>query len=210
LAPSVHNQVLAKVRKKRPGSLFFPGDFIQEGSDTAVRKALSRLAKDGVLNRLAHGIYFYPKFDKELGILYPSAEEVAHAIAKKEHIRIVPTGSYALHRLGLSTQVPTRIVYLTDGEAKSLKLGRTSIVFKPAVPKKLSAKGKLSSLAIQALGELKKEKITPQVLNKIQEVLKNEDPATLRSDALSAPAWIGRILLSLIDKSRTHDSVVKS
>jgi hypothetical protein len=147
---------------------------------------------------LAHGIYLYPKRDKELGILYPPGEAIAEAIAKREGIRIVPTGVYALNRLGLSTQVPTRMVYLTDGEDKKVRVGKTSIVFKPAVPKKLAAKGKISGLAIQALSELKKENVTPPVLERLRLALQSESPDLVRADAQSAPAWIARLLLSLI------------
>ena len=210
MTDSIHNHIVTKIRKRGRGTLFFSNDFLYEGTEAAVRKALSRLAKNGVLIRLAPGIYLYPKVDKELGILFPSAEEIAQGIAKKEHIRIIPTGSYALQKLGLSTQVPTRIIYLTDGEAKNLKVGKTNIVFKPAVPKKLSAKGKLSGLVIQALGELKKEKITPKILDKLQKILQAENPEILHSDAQRAPAWIGRILLSLTEKNKAYDPMAKS
>ncbi|RPD47264.1 DUF6088 family protein [Paracnuella aquatica] len=199
---STHNQIVAEIKGSRRGKLVFPGDFQSAGSETAIRKTLSRLAQEGVLIRLAHGIYLYPKVDRELGILYPSAEEIAQAVAKRERVRIMPAGAYALHRLGLTTQVPTRIVYLTDGEAKNLKVGKFRIVFKPAVPKKLSAKGKLSGLVIQALQELKKEKVTSQVLRRLQEVLSGEDPEVIRSDAQLAPAWIAKILLSSIDAKK--------
>lgn len=202
MTDSIHNQIIAKIRKSKRGKLIFPNDFQEFGSESAPRKSLSRLAQEGVLIRLAHGIYLYPKLDRELGILYPSAEEIAETIAKREKIRIVPTGTIALNRLGLSTQIPTRVVYLTDGEAKNLTVGKTNILFKPAVPKKLSAKGKLSGLVIQALTELKKEKITPQVHQRIEEVLSGENPDIIRLDAKLAPAWIAKILLSVIDKKK--------
>lgn len=199
--------MLTKIKEARRGSLIFPADFICVGSEAAVRKALSRLAQEGVLVRLAHGIYLYPKLDKELGVLYPPAEEIAQAIAKREGVRIVPTGVYALNRLGLSTQVPTRIVYLTDGEDKRVKVGKTSIVFKPTVPKKLSAKGKLSGLAIQALAELKKDKVTPSVLERLREVLQSENPDLIRADAQAAPAWIARLLISLTSNIAKDDTM---
>ena len=156
-----------------------------------------------MLLRLAHGIYLYPKIDNELGVLYPSIEEVAEAIAKKERIRILPTGSYAMNKLGLSTQVPTKVIYLTDGKARKLAIGKNIITFKPVVPRKLAAKGKFSSLVIQALQELGSQNVTQDVLNRVQKVLQQEDPAILHRDAKLAPAWIARILYETTPKIET-------
>ncbi|MCD8500524.1 MAG: type IV toxin-antitoxin system AbiEi family antitoxin domain-containing protein, partial [Bacillaceae bacterium] len=103
------------------------------GTSIAVRHALSRLCKSGLILRLAEGIYLYPKIDKELGlgVLYPSIDTIAKAIAKKDKARIVPTGVYALNRLGLSTQVPANAVYLTDGSPRRIKVGKgKGILFK--------------------------------------------------------------------------------
>jgi hypothetical protein len=86
-----HNQILAKIKAGKPGRIIFPSDFLQTGPETAVWKTLSRLTQEGVLIRLANGIYLYPKMDKELGVLFPSIEEIAVAIAKKERIRLMPT-----------------------------------------------------------------------------------------------------------------------
>src|SRR5690606_37973264 len=116
--------------------------------------------------RLGAGIYLWPKVDKELGMLYPSMETVAMELAKKEKLKLLPTGSYSLNKLGLSTQIPTNIVYLTDGEGRQLKVGKNTITFKPTTPKKLAAKGKYSSLVIQALSELGKNNIDNKILNR--------------------------------------------
>lgn len=194
---SIHNQLVNRIKSFRRGNLLFTTSFLDIASEGAIRVSLSRLTKDGFLVRIANGIYLFPKVDDELGILYPSIEEVAEAIARKEKIRILPTGIHALNKLGLSTQVPTKVTYLTDGKSRNIKMGKHTLVFKRVVPKKLQAKGKISRLVIQALQELKKEEITPYILKRIEEVLKNEDPSVIRSDAKLAPAWIARILYNL-------------
>jgi len=100
------------------GSLFFPDNFSSFGSSDAVRKALERLEDKKVIFRIAQGIYTRPKKSKLIGEVMPSAEEVAEAIIKRDRVRTVPTGSYALNALGLSTQIPMRIVLLTDGSPR--------------------------------------------------------------------------------------------
>ena len=111
---SVHQQVLEKIDEFERGSIFFPEDFVSIGNSESVRQALSRICKDGTILRLSKGIYLYPVIDGELGVFYPSVERIAKAISKRDKSRIVPTGAFALNRLGLSTQVPMNVIFFTD------------------------------------------------------------------------------------------------
>ena len=115
---SIEKKIEKSIKSKPKGSLVMPGDYLSYGSSDAVRKALDRLQDRKVLVRVAQGIYVRPKISKLIGLLIPTAEEVAEAIAKRDRIRTVPTGSFALNALGLSTQVPMNIVLLTDGSAR--------------------------------------------------------------------------------------------
>jgi hypothetical protein len=165
------------------------------GSPDSIKKALYRLTNEkGLLIRLAHGIYLYPKTDKELGTLYPSTEEIAKGIARRDKARIIPTGIYALNRLGLSTQVPMKIVYLTDGATRSIKIGKRTISFKKTSPKNLMTKGEISTLAIQALKEIGQEDVNGEILQQLKVVLKKETEENILHDAKLAPAWINKIL----------------
>jgi hypothetical protein len=194
---SVHNQIFNRIVKNRRGIIIFPSDFYDVGDDDAVRKALSRLQKEKVLERLAHGIYLYPKKDPVFGILYPSTEEIAEHIAERDHARIIPTGAAALNKVGLSTQVPMNVTYLTDGAPRKIKIGKQTITFKSTTAKKLSYKGKVSALVIQALQELGKEAIDSSVLNHLEGVLRKENDKNLKHDAALAPVWISKILIQL-------------
>src|SRR5690606_33784625 len=109
----------------KKGSVFFTVDFIRFGTAKSVGKTLERLARKGEILRIARGIYTRPEKSKTLGItLTPSAETIVKAIARRDSARIVPTGSHALHMLGLSTQVPMNAVYLTDGAARKIVIGK--------------------------------------------------------------------------------------
>src|SRR5687768_1846931 len=126
---SVEYQIDRAISNHKRGKIFFPSNFSNFGSETAIRKALNRIEKKGILIRLAHGIYLYPKQHKDLGALQPSIEEIAIAISKRDKARIIPTGIQALNKLGLSTQVPVNAVYLTDGTPRTISVGKRRIKF---------------------------------------------------------------------------------
>ena len=147
---------------------------------------------------MAQGIYVRPKISKLLGVLVPSAEEVAEAIAKRDRIRTVPTGSYALNALGLSTQVPMNIVLLTDGSPREIRVGKRKIKFKKTTPKNLLAKGKISRLVIQALKEIGNGKVTAEEEKKIIDLLKKEEGKDLKHDIALAPVWVQKIMIKAL------------
>ena len=170
--PIVENKI-AEVLKSHPkGSVLFVDNFLDYGNQESVKKALLRLKEKKILVRLAHGIYLYPKIDKELGVLFPSTEDIAKAIARRDRARIVPTGVQALNKLGLSTQ-------------------NTS-------PKNLMAKGEISSLVIQALKTIGQLKVDDETLLKIQTLLQKEKIENRLNDAKLAPAWINKIIIQTI------------
>lgn len=191
---SIEDNILARIEDFPKGALFLPADFSGLGSSEAIRLSLFRLEKGGLITRVAQGIYVRPKESRLIGKLTPSAEEVAEAIAKRDRIRIVPTGSYALNALGLSTQVPMNIVLLTDGSPREIKVGKRTIRFKKTTPKNLLAKGEISRLAIQALKEIGNGKVTEEEEEKILDLLRREDEKDLRHDIPLAPVWIQKIM----------------
>lgn len=196
---SIEKQIEDKIKDNAKGTLLFPEDFQQLGSSEAVRLALHRIEKRGIIRRVAHGIYVRPKESSYIGEVMPTAEEVAEGIAKRDKIRIVPTGVYALHALGLSTQIPLKLVFLTDGAARTIKVGKRTIKLKRTTPKNLLAKGKISSLAIQALREIGKDKASLTELKQILKLLKEEDLQLLKHDIKLAPEWIKQIMKKAID-----------
>lgn len=199
---SIEKQIERSIKSKPIGSLVFPDDYLSYGSSDAVRKALDRLQDKTVLVRVAQGIYVRPKISKLIGPLVPSAEEVAEAIAKRDRIRTLPTGSYALNALGLSTQVPMNIVLLTDGSPREIKVGKRKIKFKKTTPKNLMAKGKISRLVIQALKEIGNGKVKEDEEQKILGLLKKEDEKDLKYDTALAPVWIQKIMKKGLDDGK--------
>lgn len=197
---SLEIQILAKIVKARRGTLFFVSDFLVFGNAKTVSKTLERLVDKGELMRVATGIYVRPRKDPAMGLISPGIEDIARAIARRDRARIVPTGIYALNKLGLSPQVPLNIVYLTDGAARKIKVGNNTITFKKTTPKNVSAVGEISRLVIQALRSIGKENVTEEEIEKIQEILQKEKPTRLEQDIRLAPVWIREIMKPVLEK----------
>lgn len=179
------------------GEIFFISDFTELGGYEAVRKAMQRLTIEEKIERLAKGVYFLPKKHERLGMLYPHAEEIAKAIAKRDKARIIPTGSTALNMLGLSTQVPLKAVFLTDGSPRQITVGNQTIQFKKTNPKNLTIEHRLTNLIIQALKAIGEKNITQQQIEKIQKVVKDSGEQDVIYQHLKvAPQWMQKILSS--------------
>jgi len=200
---STENKIEHNIKRQRRGKLFFASDFALCGNTEAVFKALQRLHKSGFIMRIAHGIYYYPKLNKNKYIkskyLLPSIDEIAYGIAQRDKIRIVPTGSYALNTLGLSTQVPANAVFITDGAPRRIAVGKgKGILFKhTSETRSLAYKSKLLMLIVSALREIGEGKATAQQLEIIKSHLTNISQKELETDIQLMPLWVRKILLSL-------------
>ena len=197
---SIDNKILKKIRKAKGGSLFYIADFLSFGNYKAVSKALERLVIQKQISRVARGIFAILEEDKILGEILPTAEQIAESIRKRDKARIIPTGVLAMNALGLSTQIPLNLVYLTDGSARTVQVGNRNIIFKKTAPKNLSTIGNISGLAIQALKEVSKDKVTENDIAIILEHLKNEEPYRLEHDIKLAPEWIRVIMRKALQK----------
>jgi hypothetical protein len=176
---SVSRLIELKINRFKSGQVFLPSDFKELGTSTAIRKALSRVVESGLAERMGQGIYVIPKNDKVFGKVLPSIEELAEALAKKEHVKIKPSGQYALNKVGLSTQVPMRLVFLTTGNSKRIQIGKSAILFKSTTAKKLSMKGEITSLLFLGLEELDLQKISSAQMGRIQVLVNQESPEIL-------------------------------
>ena len=200
---SVENKIETNIKKMRRGKLVFASDFSSLGNSEAVFKALQRLQKSGLLMRVAHGIYYYPKINRNKYIkskyLMPSIDEIAYGIAKRDKIRIVPTGAYALNALGLSAQVPANAVFITDGAPRRIAVGKgKGILFKhTSEVRSLSYKSKLLMLIVSALREIGDGKVTPQQLEIIKSHFSHISEQELHTDIQLMPIWVRKILLSI-------------
>lgn len=196
---SIENRIYTSLVKRGRGTVVSPLEFASYGDSKAVQKAFERLTVAGKLIRVARGIYCYPKIDKALGlgILYPTIEEIAAAIARRDKAKIVPTGVYALNKLGLSTQLPMNVVYLTDGSPRKVKLeGDRGIQFRHTAKKNLSFQNDFAMLLTFALREIGENKLTDEQLEHVRELIKTVPFENIKKDFALIPAWIRKIILA--------------
>ena len=202
---TIENKIVTKIKKAKRGTLFFSDNFASFGNAETIRRTLNRLVETGEIDRVASGIFVRPQIDKIIGKITPKIEDIADAIARRDKAKIVPTGAYALNKLGLSTQVPMKIVYLTDGSARNIKVGNYTISFVRTSPKNVAAIGKISRLAIQALKSIGKENVTQKEIEHIQNVLMKEKITHLEHDLRIAPAWIKEIIRYSLEKLKSNE-----
>ncbi|MDR0830871.1 MAG: DUF6088 family protein [Prevotellaceae bacterium] len=200
MTESIENKIFEKIKKAKRGALFFADNFVAFGNIDTIYRTLNRLVEKGELDKVTNGIYYRPQIDKIIGKITPKIEDVASAIARRDKAKIVPTGDYALNRLGLSTQVPMKIVYLTDGSARNIKVGNYTISFIRTSPKNVAAIGKISRLAIQALKSIGRENVKQHEIEQIQNALMKEKVSYLEHDLRVAPAWIKEIIRHSLEK----------
>lgn len=199
---SVAGKIKDAITSGEEGRIYFVADFIEYGNDDLVRKVMFRLEKKSILIRLAKGIYLYPVITR-FGILYPPLHIVAKAIAERDRAIIMPTGSTALNQLGLSTQVPMNVVYLTTGSARTIQIGKRKITFKHSTPKNFSYKGSVLPLIVLALKDIGEKNVDTDILRQINDLLSNipdSEKDTLNHDLALASGWIRSLLLPIIKK----------
>lgn len=198
---NIENKILNKARKCGRGSVFFIGDFISYGNRNAVNKALERLTDREQIMRVARGIYCYPKIEKVygLGAVPPSLEEIAQAIAKRDGAKIVPSGLYAQYQLGLTQQIPTNVVYLTNGVSRTINvIGGKSIKFKHASPRYFAIRSNLALLLTTALKDWKVDTLTEEQESIIKARLA-ESPHLEVSDLKLMTSDVREFILSLYE-----------
>ncbi len=191
---SVASKVFSRITGHGKGWVFSPAHFKGLGSRTAVESALRRCKSDGTIRQLARGLYDYPKKHPKIGFMTPSPECVAQALATRDATRLQPSGAYAANLLGLSEQVPAKVVFLTDGPSRRVKIGRQEIVLKNTTPRNMATAGKASGTVIQALRHMGKKQISKQHAIHLRKVLKQEEKKQLLKDKIYAPGWMHPII----------------
>jgi len=193
MTQSVDSKILSRIYGRHRGWVFTPIIFLDLGSRAAVDQALGRLTKSGTIRRLARGLYDYPAKHPDFGDLPPNYDRIAQALVGRDNLKIQPSGAYAANLLGLTEQVPAKIVFFTDGPNCKVQIGKRKIVLKRTTPKNMATAGRISGLVIQALRYLKQVNIDPTVISKLKRRLSDDDKSTLMNDIRYAPAWIGNI-----------------
>ena len=188
---AVENKIINRVYGNGRGWAFFKNDFLDLGSTDAVDQALSRLMKRQRIRRVKRGIYDYPKYSKLLGQnLSPDVDQVAHALARKFGWTIQVSGNTALNILGLSSQVPTRYLYLSDGASRSYQVGNQELRFKKTRLKDIGLKYPESALLVQAIKALDKRPLSAQARRRVRAYFSAIAGKRILKDTRYTTAWV--------------------
>lgn len=189
--PDYLNQIRGNIERAEAGSVFVSTDFTDITDKKTVNMGLIRLADEGLIKKILFGVYYKPEFSELLGeTVAPSPNKVAHALARNFGWTIVPCGDTALNLLGLSTQVPSQWVYVSDGAYKEYTFDNTTIKFKRTTNKEISKVSYKTALTIQALKALGKENITKQVISRLKKILTDEEKEKMLAESKSATSWV--------------------
>jgi hypothetical protein len=198
---TMQDQILKRIGHLEPGKAFSAKDFLDIATRGSIDMALGNLARKGTIRRIRRGLYDMPRVNPALGgKLSPDIDEAAQAIARRQRWKIVPEGAWAANLLGLSTQVPAKIIYLTDGPSKKVEIGPRSIHFKHARPKAIAGLEGKVALVVQALRHIGKESVGTREIDTLRARLSPQEKRRLLKDTRFTVDWIYDVVKQVAEK----------
>lgn len=194
----ITTKIKQRILRKGRGAIFTPSDFLDIGTRAGVDQTLSRLADQGVIRRLTRGLYDYPRKSLRFGYLSPSADDIAKAVARKDNQILQPSPAMAANQLGLSTQVPSKPTYMTDGPTRTKTIGRQMVQFRNASSKTLVGAGQKTGAVFQALRYVGKDRVDDQVIDTLARALDDKDRALLSKQSKHVPAWMHPVVQQIV------------
>ncbi len=193
------DKIMKRVRGKGRGWAFTPRDFIDFGTRGSVDMALSRLVKSGQIRRVGRGLYDYPKLHDKLGALSPDADSLARAVASKTGDKIGPAGAAAANRLGLSTQVPAKSAYATDGSTRVKHVAGRTLSLKHARAPLLDNASDHANTVLQAIAHVGKDGMDSEIIHQFANRLDDKDMKALIKARTQMTGWMGDIVLKIAE-----------
>lgn len=194
MTASTINAILKRIRAKHRGWVFTPRQFAGLGTPAAIDQALSRLQRSGQIRRLTRGVYEFPKIHPKIGVLSPSPEAIAKALAERTGSRIMVSGARAANLLGLSTQVPMQNLFWTEGPSRTVRIGKQTVTLKHVAPSKMIGAGTEAGIVIQAVRSLGKKGVQEIPVLTLAKQLPRTVKRAVRRLTPAAPAWSQPVL----------------
>ncbi len=194
---SIVNTIKNRIYGHGRGWCFTIDHFSDLHNNESVKKSLQLLSQKGIIRRLARGIYDYPKHNAELGLLSPNIYCVAKAISERDCVRIQASGAYAANLMGFSEQVPAKVVFVTEGVAKKVRIGKLEILFQRASPKSMVMAGTEMGLIIQALRHIGSKRVDSKIKKTLKQRLIKVSPKEFEKALKYSPIWIRELFLEL-------------
>jgi len=199
ITQSIDGKIIRSIKARKGALAFSAKDFGHLGSRPAIGQGLARLVKQGRLRRVRQGIYDLPRAHPLLGQTAPDPMAVIRALMDGSGAQWQASGAYAANLLGLSDQVPAKIVILTDGVPRRVPLGKLTLVFRRAAPRNLLGAGKPAGLVIQAIRYLRKDGLSPATIDRLRKQLDADTKADLRTLGPDVAAWMQPVVRQIAE-----------
>jgi hypothetical protein len=188
---TIEEKIVSRIYGRGRGWAFSANDFSTDFGRSTIDWVFYNLVDAGTIRRVHRGIYDYPKYSELLQQeLSPDYDQVAQAFARKFNWRIQPSGDAALNLLGLSTQVPGRLVYLSDGPNRQYDIGNHTLEFKKSALKDVGFKYRESGLLVQALKALGQERVDDAVITTLRNQINETTCKRVLKDTVTATGWV--------------------
>ena len=202
---SVITQIYDRIKAAGHDEVFIVGDFLDLGEYHAVRRALLRLEEAGCIQKIMRGVFYYPRYSELIDEYEaPSPNKVAETLARKFSWTIAPCGDTALNQLGLSTQVPAKWSYISDGPYHEFQIGNITIEFRHRNNREVSGISKQTATIIQALKAIGKDNVTETHLNIIRRRLSDEEKVCVLEEAKQAAVWVYDMVKRICEESEAY------
>ena len=199
---SVDTKILKTIEDKGAGFVFTPSYFTDIGSRDAIASALKRHKQAGLIRQVSRGIYEKPRQRPDGRASSPSVDAIIAALRERDAVRLQPAGAYAANLLGLSEQVPTKLVVLTDGPTRRVNIDGQHVIFKHTTPRAMATAGRKSGLVIQALKHMGQHSVTGTLVKHLRRNLSRDEKKQLTADMRYAPAWIANVMRQVAGRQR--------
>jgi len=198
---TIDKSIINRIRGSGAGSVFSPNQFLDLGNRSAVGVVLHRLVKAGKIRRIRRGLYDLPRAHPITGQTAPNIMATVQALMDGSHAQWQFTGAYAANALGLSDQVPSKIILLTDGGARRVALGKLMLVFRRAAPRNLLGAGRRAGLVIQALRYLRSSPDMAKHVSRLKKSLDADTKKDLAALTSKMPAWMRPVARQIIENT---------
>lgn len=188
---SIVIKVVNRIYGHGKGWAFTPKDFADCGERAAIDSSLKRLQLKGTIRNVLRGVYDYPRFSFLFNTFAsPEPDHIAQAIARNHGWSISPSGETALNILGLSTQVPGKYLYFSDGSTKKYSWTGGELVFTKRAIKETGALSPRTVILVQALKTLGNEHITKEIICKLSKQFTEKEKTSALREAKYVTGWV--------------------
>lgn len=195
-----HKSIEKRIKKIPPQKIFSAESICGHSSIKSIKRVLNQLIKKNEIGVLSHNLYFRPRISQYLPgyLIPPSAEMIIEAVSKKTGEIISVHPAVALNRIGLSTQVPMRQIYLTTGRSRYIKVnGEDRIKLVHVNHKKIVLPNTVTCYVITALWHEGKSYLKPRIIKKLHDRLGDKHFSEVLTNIDKMPKWMGKVFCSV-------------